>query len=111
VPWRSKFSVICDGIQAAVVQRRERLAAVASSWAIRRKLLYEWPAGYRTLGTAGLNRFGVAPDRLSMVGRRAVDLAQRSSASSAILRPLGLTAAALPNSAIAFGGFVPLSFP
>ena len=34
----------------------ERIAAVAEELKIRRKLLYEWRAAYRKLGSAGLNR-------------------------------------------------------
>lgn len=34
----------------------ERIASVADELEIRRKLLYEWRAGYRRLGAAGLNR-------------------------------------------------------
>ena len=34
----------------------ERIAAVAEALKIKRKLLYEWRAGYRKLGAAGLNR-------------------------------------------------------
>jgi transposase len=45
--------------KSSVIQRieaGERLAAVAVELGIRRKLLYEWRAAYRTLGAAGLNR-------------------------------------------------------
>jgi transposase len=45
--------------KAGVVQRieaGERLSAVAEELGIRRKLLYEWRAAYRALGSAGLNR-------------------------------------------------------
>jgi len=45
--------------KSRVVQRieaGERLAAVAVELGIRRKLLYEWRAAYRALGSAGLNR-------------------------------------------------------
>jgi transposase len=45
--------------KSGVIQRieaGERLGAVAVELGIRRKLLYEWRAAYRTLGAAGLNR-------------------------------------------------------
>jgi transposase len=45
--------------KSSVIQRieaGERLGAVAVELGIRRKLLYEWRAAYRTLGAAGLNR-------------------------------------------------------
>ena len=45
--------------KSGVIQRIEAgegLGAVAVKLGIRRKLLYEWRAAYRTLGVAGLNR-------------------------------------------------------
>ncbi len=38
------------------IEAGERLSAVADEMGVRRKLLYEWRAAYRTLGAAGLNR-------------------------------------------------------
>ena len=38
------------------IEAGERLATVAAEFGIRRKLLYEWRAAHRALGTAGLNR-------------------------------------------------------
>jgi transposase len=50
------FSTEFKGAVVLRLEAGERIAAVAEELKIRRKLLYEWRAAYRKLGSAGLNR-------------------------------------------------------
>lgn len=80
-----------------VVQRiesGERLSAVADEMGIRRKLLYQWRAGYRALGAAGLNRKrgpqpGVKRFSGSPRGRPSTDAPPSSGVASSSAQPRG----------------------
>ena len=63
----------------------ERLAAVADELKIKRKLLYEWRAAYRTMGVAGLNRKR-GPKARCLAARASSDAAPAPDASSELAR-------------------------
>ena len=81
--------------KSRVVQRieaGERLAAVAVELGIRRKLLYEWRAVYRALGSAGLNRKrgpkpGGKKSAVSSPGRASSDPPSVPAGASSSARP------------------------
>ena len=79
--------VFSTEFKAGVVLRLEageRIAAVADELEIKRKLLYEWRAAYRTMGVAGLNRKrGPKP---GMAARASPDAAPGPDAPSELAR-------------------------
>ena len=63
----------------------ERIAAVADELKIKRKLLYEWRAAYRTMGASGLNRKR-GPKPRDLAARASSDAAPAPDASSELAR-------------------------
>jgi transposase-like protein len=80
--------VFSTEFKAGVVLRLEageRIGAVADELKIKRKLLYEWRAAYRTMGVAGLNRKR-GPKPRYLAARASSDAAPGPDASSELAR-------------------------